>query len=88
MALKRSEDDEMPLTKIALEPETGAVLCDGRCPEWGRLREGVVAVRCNCGTVINVCVACFEARRRTDCGCFAGRKIVKAAKAANAAKMV
>lgn len=53
------------------EPEV--VLCVRSCPEWGRLGQGVVAVRCVCGTGMNICVACLQAGRRRDCGCVAAR---------------
>lgn len=43
------------------------VLCDCSCPEWGKLGQGVCRCQCDCGRLINLCVACLIAGRRTEC---------------------
>jgi SEC-C motif len=54
------------------------VVCVSSCPEWGRLDQSAASVRCGCGRMMNICLACLQAGRRTDCGCVAERSTEQA----------
>jgi hypothetical protein len=58
--------------KADQQEHSRVVFCDCKCPQWGKLEDGVYICRCVCGKEINACGACLQAGRVVDCGCAGG----------------